>query len=151
MKTAHIIFKLFILSLLISAGSFAQDINVHKYIGKSKSEVIKKYGDPIHQDNSNPAMVCMFYKSSSGSMIFVSDKEGVYQSEASETYDKENVARSSINAFISGSVSDGFTVDSVTTSDFHLQKTGVKVDLQISENKLTKKYEIKVKANKTSY
>ena len=151
MKADRIIFKLFFFLLLISISSFAQDISVHKYIGKSKSEIIKKYGNPIHQDNTNPAMMCMFYKSSSGSMIFVSDKDGVYQSEASVSFDKEKDARSSIDSFISGSVSNGFTVDSVTTSDFHLQKIGVKVDLQFAENKLTKKFDIKVKANRTSY
>jgi len=151
MKKYYLIFKLFFLSLLISISSFAQDINVHKYIGKSKSEVIKKYGAPVHQDNSNPAMMCMFYKSSGGNMIFVSDKDGVYQAETSVSYDKEKDAYSSLNAFISGSVSDGFNVDSVTTSDFQLQKTGVKVDLQIAENKLTKKFDIRVKAKRTSY
>ena len=151
MKTDSFIFKLFFLFLFISGFSFAQDINVLKYIGKSKTEVIKKYGTPVHQDNSDPAMMCMFYKSSWGSMIFVSDKEGVYQAEVSATYDKEKEARSTIDSFISGSLSDGFAVDSVTTSDFQLHKTGVKADLQISENKLTRKYDIKVKANRTSY
>lgn len=151
MKTKYSFFKLFFLSLSITISCLAQDINVHKYIGKNKSEVIKKYGNPVHQDNTNPSMMCMFYKSSSGNMIFVSDKDGVYQAEVSVSYIKENDARSSIDSFISISVSDGYQVDSVSTSDFYLQKSGVKVDLQISENKLSKKFEIKVKANRTGY
>jgi len=149
MKTKYIIFNVFLLSVLISSNCFAQNINVHKYIGKTKAEVIKKYGNPVHQDNSNSAMLCMFYKSNSGSIIFVSDKDGVYQAEATETYAKEKDARNSIDAFISGSISDGFEVDSVTTSDFRLRKTGVKVDLQISENKLSNKFDVRVKANRT--
>jgi len=40
-------------------------------------------------------------------------------------------------------------VDTVSTSDFRLDKSGVKVDLQLYENKLSKKFEISVKANKT--
>ena len=150
MKTCYFIFKVFLLSFSLSC-SFAQDISVHNYIGKSRSDVIKKYGTPVHQDNSNPSMICMFYKSGSNSMIFVADNDGIYQAEASASYDKEKDARSSLDTFISGSVLTGFTVDTVTTSDFHLNKTGVKVDLQISENKLSKKFDIRVKANKSSY
>jgi hypothetical protein len=151
MKTYYVIFKLFLALVLIPVSIFAQDIEVHKLIGKSQSDVIKEYGKPVHQDNSNPAMVCMFYKTNANSMIFVSDKDGVYQAEATATYNKEMEARSAIDDFISGSISDGYAVDSVTTSDFHLQKTGVKVDLQISENKLSKKFDIRVKANRSIY
>ena len=39
-------------------------------------------------------------------------------------------------------------VDTVTTSDFHLHKKGTKVDLQMNENKLSKKFDIRIKANK---
>jgi hypothetical protein len=151
MKTYYVIFKLFLALVLIPVSIFAQDIEVHKLIGKSKSDVIKKYGNPVHQDDSNPAMICMFYKSSTKSMIFVSDKDGVYQAEATATYKREKDAHSVIDDFISGSISDGYAVDSVTTLDFHLQKTGVKVDLQISENKLSKKFDIRVKANRSIY
>ena len=84
-------------------------------------------------------------------MIFVSDAEGIYQAEASASYNNEKDARWSVDAFISGSLSNGFTVDTVTTSDFNLSKSGVKVDLQIAENKLSKKFDIRVKANKSNY
>jgi hypothetical protein len=137
--------------LVIHTLSYPQDLNVPQCINKSKSEVIKKYGKPVHQDNSNPAMICMFYKSNSGSMIFVSDNEGIYQAESAVIYNKEQDARAALDKFITESVSKNFSVDSVTTSDFHLQKTGVKVDLQIFENKLSKKFEIKVKAHRSSY
>lgn len=141
-----------ILSFLIcSFVLYGQDLNVHKYINKNKSEVIKQYGKPVHQDNSNPAMICMFYKSSAGQMIFVSDNVGVYQSEATVIYDNEGKAQSALDNFILNSVTDGFAVDSVTTKDFHLEKSGVKVELQLFENKLTKKIEVRVKANRRSY
>jgi fructose-1-phosphate kinase PfkB-like protein len=127
----------------------AQDINVHFLIGKKQSEVIKKYGSPAHRDDSNPDMICMFYKTKLNTMIFVSNKDGVYQSEASKTYDAQTDAMKELDACIAGSVSNGFKVDSVTTLDFRLRKKGVKADLQLSENKLSNKFEIRVKANKT--
>ncbi len=148
--------KSIIISFMISVCSFyyngyGQDLNVHNYINKNKSEVVKKYGKPVHQDNSNPAMICMFYKSNSGTMIFVSDQEGIFQSESVCFYEKEKEARSSLDAFIQESKSNQFDIDSVTISDFRLSKPGVKVELQLDENKLTKKFEVKVKANRFSY
>jgi hypothetical protein len=151
MKTNYLIFKVLSLSFFLTCIGFAQDINVHNCIGKSRSEVIKKYGKPVHQDDSNPSMICMFYKSNSNSMIFVSDADGIYQAEASASYNNEKAARSVLDDFISGSLSNGFTVDTVTTSDFNLNKTGVKVDLQMAENKLSKKFDIRVKANRSNY
>jgi hypothetical protein len=128
---------------------YSQSIEVHNLIGKPRSEVIKKYGNPVHKDESNPAMICMFYKSKTTSMIFVSDKNGVYQAEATKSCDDQKNARSDIDSFISNSVKNGFTVDTVSVNDFELQKKGAKVDLQLSENKIAKNYEIRVKANRT--
>jgi len=150
MKIFYFFISFFLIHFFIPANCFAQDINVHNYIGKSQSDVIKKYGKPVHQDNSNPSMLCMFYKSGSNNMIFVSNAEGIYQSESSSSYNREEDARSLVDSFISGSVSNGYMVDTVTTGDFHLKKTGVKVDLQISENKLSKKFDIRVKANRSA-
>jgi hypothetical protein len=136
---------------LISLNAFvaqAQDLNVHYMIGKKQSEVIKKYGNPVHRDDSNPEMLCIFYKSKLNTMIFVSNKTAVYQSESSKTYDTNNDAKKDLDGCIVGSISNGFTVDSVTASDFRLRKKGVKADLQMSENKLSNKFEIRMKANK---
>jgi hypothetical protein len=115
-------------------------------IGKSKTEVIKKYGSPVHQDNSNPDMMCMFYQSKTNRMIFVSNKEGVYQSEATTSFGTKVKARKVVDDFIAGSIIEGFTVDTVTINDFQLHRTGIKTDLQISENKITKNFDVSVKA-----
>jgi hypothetical protein len=149
MKTRNCLFVSFFLMCLIPVLLHAQDISVHKFIGKSKSEVIKNYGNPVHQDNSNPDMICMFYQTNTNRMIFVSDKSGVYQSEATANYSTESKARSVVDNFISSSLADGFTVDTVSINDFELSKTGVKADLQISENKITKNFDVNVKARKT--
>ena len=146
MITLKTIFFIFI--LISSQLSHAQDLNVHYMIGKKQSELIKKYGNPVHRDDTNPEMLCMFYKSKLNTMIFVSNKAAVYQSESSKTYDTIKDAMKDLDACIDGSAANGFTVDSVTTSDFRLRNKGVKADLQMSENKLSVKFEIRMKANK---
>ncbi|MEJ2105196.1 MAG: hypothetical protein P8X47_11555 [Ignavibacteriaceae bacterium] len=149
MSTKKIFFVSFLLICLIPVLLSAQDISVHKFIGKTKADVIRKYGNPVHQDNSNPAMICMFYQTKTNRMIFVSDKNGVYQSEATANYDTESKARNAVDNFINSSVEDGFAVDTVTINDFELSKTGVKADLQMSENKITKNFDVNVKARRS--
>ena len=149
MKSLKIFYLLLFLLLCNALIMKAQDLNVHFLIGKKQSEVIKKYGNPIHRDDSNPEMICMFYKNKLNTMIFVSNKVEVYQSEASKSYDTKVDAIKDLDGCIAGSLSNGFGVDSVTTSDFRLRKKGVKADVQIIENKLSEKFEIRVKANKT--
>ena len=149
MKTRNYFFVSFFLMCLFPIMSSAQDISVHKFIGKSKSDVIKEYGSPVHQDNSNPDMMCMFYQTKSNRMIFVSNKEGVYQSEATTNYSSETDARTTVDVLIKNSLVDGFAVDTVSVNDFQLHKTGVKTDLQITENKITKNFDVSVKAHKS--
>jgi len=149
MKARNCFFVSFFLMCLMPAFLAAQDISVHKFIGKSKAEVIKKYGNPAHQDNSNPDMMCMFYQTKTSRMIFVSDKDGVYQSESTANFSSEAGARKAVDELIKNSVADGFAVDTVSTNDFQLHKTGVKTDLQISENKITKNFDVSVKAHKS--
>jgi hypothetical protein len=127
----------------------AQDISVHKFIGKTKADVIKKYGNPAHQDNSNPDMMCIFYQTKTNRMIFVSDKDGVYQSESTSNFDSEINARNAVDDLIKNSIKDGFAVDSVSTNDFQIHKTGVKADVQMTENKITKNFDVSVKAHKS--
>ena len=149
MKTRYCFFVSFFLMCLIPTLLSAQDISVHKFIGKTKADVIKKYGNPVHQDNSNPDMICMFYQTKTIRMIFVSNKDGIYQSEATTNYSSEAKARTAVDDLIKNSVADGFAVDTVSANDFQLHKTGVKTDLQISENKITKNFDVSVKAHKS--
>ncbi|MDH3267950.1 MAG: hypothetical protein OEM46_03755 [Ignavibacteria bacterium] len=149
MKTINLFFVLFFLLFIIPDLLTAQDISVHYFIGKPKSDVIKKYGKPAHQDNSNPNMMCMFYQTKTNRMIFVSDKTGIYQSEATANYNSEAKARNVVDDFITGSVGDGFAVDTVSANDFQLYKSGVKANLQVSENKITKNFDVNVKANRS--
>ena len=149
MKTRYCFFVAFFPMLLIPHFLIAQDISVHKFIGNPKSDVIKKYGNPAHQDNSNPDMMCMFYQTKTNRMIFVSNKDGVYQSESTTNFNSETSARKAVDELIKNSVADGFAVDTVSANDFQLHKTGVKTDLQITENKITKNFDVSVKAHKS--
>lgn len=149
MKTIKMFFVLFFLVCLFPVLLIAQDISVHELIGKTKSDVIKQYGNPVHQDNSDPDMMCMFYQTKTVRMIFVSNKEGIYQSEATVNYSSEANARAAIDDLIKGSVAEGFAIDTVSTNDFQLSKSGVKATLQISENKISNNFDVSVKANKS--
>jgi hypothetical protein len=64
-------------------------------------------------------------------------------------YESETKARSAVDEFIVGSVADGFAIDTVSTNDFQLHKPGVKADLQMTENKITKNFDVSVKAHKS--
>jgi hypothetical protein len=149
MKAIMRFFVSFFLMCLIPVLLSAQDISVHKFIGKSKSDVIKKYGNPVHQDNSNPDMMCMFYQSKTNRMIFVSNKDGVYQSEATTNYDTEANARSVFENILKNSKTESYAVDSISVNDFQIHKTGVKADVQMTENKITKNFDVSVKAHKS--
>jgi len=149
MKTIKMFFVLFFLVYLFPVLLIAQDISVNEFIGKTKSDVIKQYGNPVHQDNSNPDMMCMFYQTKTVRMIFVSNKEGIYQSEATINYSSEANARAAIDDLIKSSLTEGFTVDTVSVNDFQLYKPGVKADLQMTENKISKNFDVSVKAHKS--
>ncbi len=149
MKTRNYFFVSFFLMCFIPILLSAQDISVHKFIGMKKSDVIKNYGNPAHQDNSNPDMMCMFYQTKTNRMIFVSNKDGVYQSEATVNYSSESSARKAVDELIQNSFTDGFAVDSISANDFQVHKTGVKADVQLTENKITKNFDVSVKAHKS--
>lgn len=145
----YFIFSVLFASMLLSNSIFAQDLYVYKLIGKSQNDVTKKYGKPVHKDISDPTMICMFYKSPGGTMIFVSDKEGVYQVESTVSYSTEEKARLEFDKVIQSSLNDRWQIDTVTVNDFYIHGTGVKIDLQLCENKLSKKFDVRVKANKS--
>ena len=149
MKTQKKLLASLFLLFLFPFFIIAQDINVHNMIGKTQNDVINKYGKPVHRDKSNPAMDCMFYKTKNKRLTFVADQDGVFQAEANASYSNEKQARNALNEFITGSISTSFIVDTVSTEDFTLNKEGVNVELQLCENKMTKKYEIRVKAHRT--
>jgi hypothetical protein len=149
MKMLRVLYLIVFAVIINYAYIYAQDIEIHYLIGKKQNDVTKKYGNPVHKDNSNSDMVCLFYNNPNGTMVFVSDKQGVYQAEANVAYNTETDARNVIDHFIQASISNEFQTDTVTINDFKLHITGVNVELHIAENKINKKFEVRVKANRT--
>jgi hypothetical protein len=149
MRITKIFYLVLVMIYFLSCRLIAQDINIHTMVGKKLTEVIKKFGNPVHQDKSNPEMVCSFYKGDAGSMTFVSDNNGVYQAEAYKSYKTQGEARNEIDDCISKSISNGFSCDTVSIDDFQLIKPGVKGTLQINKNKITNKVDLHAKAVRT--
>ena len=142
MKTFHPYIAIMALLFSFSSHSIAQNLEVHNFIGKQRSEVVAFYGNPVNTDNSTPSMICLFYKSPT--MIFVSDETSIYQAEITKDYSNESEARSELDAMINKSIKNGYTSDSVTVSNLKLHKTGVQTDIQILN--LQDKFQIKIKA-----
>lgn len=148
MKRVVYVLSLIFLPLLTREALFAQDIAVCKLIGKSNSEVIKKYGKPIHQDLSNPDMQCLFYQTNDYRLVFVSNKEGVYQAEGELKYSSKGNAGKAISDFLSDCFSDSLRIDTVNANEYNVTGKNFKMNISLFENKLSNKYEVRVKANR---
>ena len=112
--------------------------------------MIKKYGNPAHQDNSNPDMMCMFYQTKTNRMIFVSNKDGVYQSESTANFRiPKPVQERQLMILLKIQLQMDLLWILVSANDFQLHKTGVKADVQMTENKITKNFDVSVKAHKS--
>ena len=127
----------------------AQDLAVYKMIGKNINEVISKYGKPVHQDRSNPAMECIFYKTKTSQKVFVAGKKIVFQAEGSFCYTNKSKAVEEILNLVSDTEKNGFKVDTLNATEYLLYRNNAKVNLSLFENSFSKKYEVKIKANKT--
>jgi len=144
MKTIKIILCLLIANTYI----FAQELYVNKFIGKSINDVLKVYGNPVHKDNSIPSMVSWFYQSKDKRYVFVSDKNGIIQSEASVYYSSIESAKAILDKFTSNSVKEGYTVDTLLANEFHLHIQNIDTDLSLIVNKNSNKIAINIKARK---
>lgn len=143
-----IIIILLILLFIFLSPSSAQDINVYEMIGEKISTVISKYGKPAHRDQSNPAMECVFYKTKSHQLVFVADPKGVFQAEGCKKYSNLSSAQKELNKIVSNCIRSGYTTDTLNVSEYNIRKKGVKFNLMLFENNYSKKYEVKIKANK---
>ena len=94
-------------------------------------------------------MECVFYKTKTTQKTFVANTEGVFQAEGSFCFNDLSTARSNLDQIISISESKDYRVDTLNTDNFVLYGNDTKVDLSIFDNSLSKKYEIKVKAQKS--
>lgn len=133
--------------LLFSPQIFSQ-LDVQNYISKTRSQLIKSLGKPVYTDDSNKSMVMIFYKSDISSKSFVADEKGIYQAEATQSYNTEKSCRAALNGYIGDMVSKGFKVDTLAVDEFQSDKPGVTCTISFRLNSLTKKYEISVSAHR---
>ena len=150
MKIFYINRVLIFILMIFSGTVIAQDLFIHDMIGGSRNEILQKFGKPVHQDNSIPSMICLFYKTSEYSMTFVLNSEGIYQVEESINYNSRQEAANAVNKIIAGSMKKDFSVDTVSTTAFQLYKTGVSADLQIFSDQISKKFTVNIKAKRSN-
>lgn len=148
--TRLLIILLFIILFFLFLPSYAQDINVQEMIGKKLDTVIKTYGKPVHQDRSNPSMECIFYKSNVYQMVFVANQEGVFQAEGSKAFNSNSSAQKALHDLLAKCQSQDYKTDTINVAEFNLNKPGVRMNISVFENTYSKKYEVKVKANKSA-
>ncbi len=148
MKLRRIIFYLFI-TAIFSIVLSAQDLHCELFISKPLSSVIEKFGKPAYKDESNPDMVCIFYKDKTSRKVFVAGKNGIYQSESWAYFTTKNSAADAINKYLNECGSSGFVIDTLNSEHYTLAKKGVKLTLEMSFNKNTNNYELKSEAHES--
>lgn len=137
------------LIILLSITTQAQEIKVHNFIGKAITEVSAFYGKPVHQDNSNPDMVCTFYRLPNRNYTFVSDVKGVYQANATITYNTKDESKKAIDVFLKDCLSNDYTVDTISTEKYKLRRQGNKMELNLSPIANSENFQIIIEAKKS--
>lgn len=151
MKRRGIFAFIIFLSVFCISASYSQGISVYKMIDKSIDKVISQYGKPAHQDNSNPAMRCVFYKTKTLQIVFVADKTGVYQVEYNCDYNSRKAAGDAIDDFIKECYVEGFSVDTVNVQEFNFSRKGTKLNLSLLENRYANNFKLILKANRKEF
>ena len=123
-------------------------LDMQNYIGKSRTELIDFLGKPVYTDDSNPSMVMMFYKSMVSEKSFVADEKNIFQAEATQSFDSEKSCKAALNGYISDLVNKGYSVDTISVSEFQSEKPGVTCSFHYGLNQTINKYEISVSAHK---
>ncbi len=146
MRTINIFCILIFCLLLYIPVNHAQDIYAYKFIGKTRAEVVNNYGKPIHMDNSDPTMVCMFYKKNKDRMVFVSDESSIFQVEALKVYSSEASAESALTKLLNEVSGESFQIDTLSSGMYELNKPGCKFSAELKKNDNYSQFEIRVKA-----
>lgn len=147
MKSSRAIAVILLLFFLLLPNTvLSQNIEVFNFIGKSMNSAVNNYGKPAHQDRSDPAMECVFYKTKTHQLVFVGNKQGIYQAEGSKYYGNKSSATKALDKIISSSINSGFVCDTVSVTEFNIEKKGVAADICLYENVGSQKFEVRVKA-----
>lgn len=144
--------KIFLL-VLFAAGFFAennfgQDLDIYKFIGKTIEDVKNHYGKPMHIEDSNPSMVCVFYKKNNDTMTFVSDENSIFQADALVFYDNKNAALNELNKVVNAANQQNFIADTLSSTEFKLDKEDVAFDIALAKDQNSDKHEITIHAER---
>lgn len=139
---------LFFLLLIIPSTFLAQSRPVYDMIGRKISTISDSYGKPTYHDKSSPEMECIFYKSKTNRMVFVGNREGIFQAEMCTTITDAGRARKVFDDIIAKSMKSGFKSDTLSNDMVNLVRPGTNVDLSIFHNTYAKQFEINLKAKK---
>jgi hypothetical protein len=149
MKRAIAVLSVLLFVFINPQKIISQQTSLCELIGKNMSAVLNQFGKPIHRDQSNPQMDCVFYQNKSARMAFVADKAGVYQIQIDYYYGTKDEAEKAMNGFLSDCGSKSMKIDTVNAGDFKISKPGVRMNLTLFENSFSKKYEVKFKADRS--
>lgn len=144
MKKIQISLTIIILSFLFYGNTFAQLINIHRFIGRSQVDLINELGQPVHFNDSNPSMMIMSYNLFSLSCI--ADQNGIYKVELTRNYTSEKAAYDDINDFITCSIRDGFVSDSVSANKYILSSKDIQTEISLAQLKESPYLELKINA-----
>lgn len=137
-----------ILGVLLFSSEIFSQLDIQNYISKSRADLVKSLGKPVHTDDSNKSMVMIFYKSVESCKSFVANENGIFQAEGIQSYDTEKKCRAALDGYLADMVSEGFKVDTLNTDHFQSEKPGVTCTISCALNSLTNKYEISVSAHR---
>lgn len=149
MKTSWLLLSVFVLNPILPFPNNSQNLKIYQIIGKKMDYVVSHFGKPAHQDRSNKEMQCIFYKTDNSQSVFVGNKAEVFQAECSKTFDSKSAADNELISLIKGCKNEGYEIDTLNISEYNMNIPGIKINVSLFENNFSKKYEIKVKANKS--
>lgn len=148
MKTIKILFLILFSAGFFAQNNFAQDLDAYKFIGKRIEDVRNHYGKPIHIEDSNPSMVCIFYKKDKNTMTFVSDENSIFQADVLVFYETKNAAKTELNKVVSQANQQSFAADTLSSMEFKLKKEDVAFDIAMAQDPNSTKYEISIHAKR---
>lgn len=149
MKSSKIYFAIYLTGFFLLVSSLtAQDVFAYKFIGKPRTDVVQKYGKPVHMDNTDPSMVCMFYKSNQDQMVFVSDQNSVYQVEVTKSFSSKASAINQLEELLAEAVKENYKTDTLSVSEFKLDNNDAGFTAILMHNDNLSKYEVRVKASR---
>lgn len=133
MKKIQLISSIILICIVFYGNTYAQLINIQRFIGKSQIDLINELGAPVHFDNSNPSMMYMNYNFLS--IQCIADHNSIYKVQLSRNYTSEKEAYDDIRDFILCSTREGFLSDSISSRYYTLESKDINTEITIEPQK----------------